>query len=128
MLSRMLTKIEEYWKEGKYADLWSVNHVLTGVIMGGLFFEIGLSFHNTLWISLALFVAWEIFEIKSDIKEHLLNLLMDVLFDLAGLFFSAWVYLTLGKSFSPLVWLLLTLILIIFSLRGYIAYKKRSQE
>jgi hypothetical protein len=125
MLSRMLNKIEEYWKEGKYFDLWSVNHVLTGVMLGGVLFGFGVPFAITLWISLALFIAWEIFEITSDVKEHILNLLMDVVFDLVGLFFSAWVYLTLKKSFSPLVWILLALTLTIFTLRGYIAYRRR---
>ncbi len=123
----MFNKIEEYWEEGRYADLWSINHTLTGVALGGVLFSLGLSFGTALWISLVLFIAWEIFEVTSDVKEHILNLLMDVVFDLLGFVFSAWVYLTLDKSFSPLVWVLLALALALLTLRGYIAYRKRAK-
>ena len=106
-------------------DLWSINHILSGVIAGGVLFAIGVSFNVALVISLVLFIGWEVAEASMGIFEHKLNMTMDVVFDLLGFFFSSYFYLTLGKPFSTLAWFVIALITALTLYSGYSAYKRR---
>jgi hypothetical protein len=119
-----IQKLNECWKEGRYADLWSINHFLSGVVLGALLLTFGVSFGWSLLISLVLFVGWELVEILMGIKEHMPNMVTDVLFDMAGFLAVAW-YLS---AIAPLSWTAITVIIIvfmIFNVWGFIAYEER---
>jgi hypothetical protein len=119
-----IQKLNEYWKEGRYADLWSINHFLSGVVLGALLFTFGVSFSWSLLIALVLFVGWELVEILMGIKEHMPNMVTDVLFDMAGFLAVAWYF----SAVAPLSWTAMAVIIIIFmifNIWGFIAYEER---
>ena len=67
------------WKEGKYFDLWHVNHFLAGVLLASatIIFKIDLFWGFV--VSFILMVAWEFFEYFSKIHETMFNRCMDVI-------------------------------------------------
>ena len=67
------------WKEGKYFDLWHVNHFLAGVLLAcaTIIFKIDLFWGFV--VSFVLMVAWEFFEYFSKIHETMFNRCMDVI-------------------------------------------------
>ncbi len=79
------------WKEGKYFDLWHVNHFLAGVLLAcvTIIFKIDLFWGFV--VSFILMVAWEFFEYFSKIHETMFNRFMDVF--LSTLSFGLVVYL-----------------------------------
>jgi len=56
--------------EGKYLDLWSITHFLSGFILGLLGIPL-------FWAALPL-IMWELVEILGDIQEHRTNAMVDV--------------------------------------------------
>lgn len=69
---------DDIWREGKYIDLWSVVHLLTGVSFGlGMFF---LKFGTapSALIVFILLVAYELWEALVKIEETPQNRMMDV--------------------------------------------------
>jgi hypothetical protein len=117
-------KINQYWREGRYVDLWSINHVLSGIVLGAILFSISVPFVWSLGLSLILFVAWEIGEMVAGIKEHMPNLIMDIVCDVAGFLLIAWWFAEIG----PLSWMSITawiLLMVVMNLWGFIAYEER---
>lgn len=75
----------DIWREGKYADLWSVVHVLSGAIAGLFPLLVPLSFWPALFTATAFFIAWELVERYGGIAaEYWTNQVTDVLFGIAG--------------------------------------------
>ena len=75
------------WDDGKYVDLWTVNHVLAGVILAGIFTLWGLNPWIGLAFAVILMVAWEVIEIWSGapgLIESKENSFLDVLTGLVG--------------------------------------------
>ena len=56
--------------EGKYFDLWSITHFLSGFLLSLLGIPL-------FWASLPL-ILWELVEILGDIQEHRINAMVDV--------------------------------------------------
>lgn len=56
--------------EGKFVDLWSITHFLSGFILSLLGIPL-------FWASLPL-ILWELVEILGDIREHRINAMVDV--------------------------------------------------
>jgi len=117
--------INDYWKEGKYVDLWSIPHILSGIVLGAILFSLGVSFVPSLVISLVLFVGWEAVEVFVGIKEHITNMTMDVVCDLLGFFITSYFYFILLKPFSLITILIFVGLFVIFDLWGFTAYEKR---
>ncbi len=120
-----MLKINDYWKEGKYFDLWSINHVLSGIVLGIILFYFGLSLVPSIIIALVLFVGWEVAEVLLGIKEHTPNMIMDVCCDFAGLIITSYFYFVLLKPFSQTTSLIFLALFIGFNLWGFVAYEKR---
>lgn len=119
-----IQKINQYWKEGRYVDLWSINHVISGIVLGSLLLSFSVPFGWALVVSLVLFVGWEIGETLAGIKEHMPNLIMDIVFDVAGFLLIAWWF----AEVAPLSWMSITawtLLMIVMNLWGFIAYEAR---
>lgn len=79
------------WKEGKYFDLWHVNHFLAGVLLAGVTLIFGIDLFWGFVVSFILMIAWEFFEYFSKIHETMFNRIMDVF--LSTLSFGLVVYL-----------------------------------
>lgn len=123
-----MNKINQYWKEGRYIDLWSLNHVLSGVVLASILFGFGVSFVTSVVIAFVLFVGWEVAEVALGIKEHTPNMVMDVVCDFAGFFGIAYRVFILDNEvslFATLGWIALFMV---FNIWGFFAYEVRKIE
>jgi hypothetical protein len=68
----------DIWAEGKWLDLWSVPHFLSGVVVAFClhFFSFGIP--ASFVIAVLLLIAYEMFEVITRIEEMWTNRLMDV--------------------------------------------------
>lgn len=123
-----MLKINDYWEEGKYIDLWSINHVLSGVVLGAFLFNFGIPFWWALAFSLLLFILWEVVEVIVHIKEHPSNMITDVVCDALGFLFVAYVYFVMREPFTWMATIIWTLDFLAFNLWGYLAYQDRKRE
>ena len=114
------------WDEGKYIDLWTVPHIMSGVIMAGLFYWLGFGFWTNLLASAGLMVIWEFFELYAlGVHEHMTNKVSDVVTGLLG--FAATYSLINKYSIGRLVPYLIAVFIIYAFLNtwGYLSYKRR---
>ena len=115
------------WAEGKYVDLWTIPHILSGVIMAGSFYWLGFSFWPNIISSIILMIGWEFFELHFlGIHEHLSNKVMDVVTGIIG-FFAMYGFIikySINKLTTPLS--IIIIIFIFLNFWGYLAYEKRS--
>ncbi len=61
------------WNDGRYFDLWHLNHFLAGVLLALLCTFLNLNLWLGFIISLCAMLAWEIIEIVEDIEETFFN-------------------------------------------------------
>lgn len=68
----------DIWREGKYLDVWSVVHFLSGITVAFsiLFFNFGIV--PSFVIAFLLLVAYEMFEVIAKIEETRWNRILDV--------------------------------------------------
>ena len=107
------------WKEGRYLDAWSVNHLLSGAIFTGWLLTFGLNILIIFFLHLVLAIVWEIFEALFGICEHLSNRIMDVVVGNIG-FFLVYIF-----SINFYVLIALTSLYLFMQILGYLAYRKR---
>ena len=68
----------DMWREGKWLDLWSVVHFLSGMSVGLGFFFLGFGALAASALAFVCFVAYEMWEKLMDIFETPQNRFMDV--------------------------------------------------
>lgn len=68
----------DIWREGKWLDLWSVVHFLSGATMGFVFFLLPFNALAALVIAFLLLTAYEMWEKIVEIEEAPTNRVMDV--------------------------------------------------
>jgi hypothetical protein len=92
----------DIWREGKYLDLWSVVHFLTGIstALGLSAFHFG--FLPSVIIALVSFVAYEMWEAMVKIKETPQNRFLDVVVGMASYVPTALYVAPLFTSFASL--------------------------
>ena len=74
----------DIWREGKWLDMWSVVHVLSGVSIGlGLYF-LHLGAVASLALTFVSLVAYELWEAMVKIEEAPTNRSMDVVVGMVG--------------------------------------------
>jgi signal transduction histidine kinase len=74
----------DIWREGKYLDLWSVPHFLSGMAVAfGLFF-FAFTAKAAFVIAFLLLVAYEMFEVIAKIEETRWNRILDVVVGMAS--------------------------------------------
>ena len=90
------------WREGKWLDLWSVVHFLTGVSfgLGMTFLKLGTS--SSIIIVFLILVTYEMWEAMVKIAETPQNRVMDVIVGMAS-FLPIFLYLAPSLTYSPLV-------------------------
>src|SRR3989344_3677947 len=74
----------DIWREGKWLDLWSVVHLLSGVSFGLSIGVLGLGTEASIIIVLLVFVLYETWEAMVKIKETPQNRFMDVVVGMAS--------------------------------------------
>lgn len=87
---------DDIWREGRYIDLWSLVHTLSGVIGGLIAYYTPFAFWSAFSIATVVFILWEIFERLAIVEEYFTNQITDVLFGQLGfvLAFPASLYIT----------------------------------
>ncbi len=73
------------WREGKWVDLWSVVHLISGICLGLGIYLLRFDVIPALIISLLLLVAYEMWEAMVRIEETPANRTMDVVIGMASL-------------------------------------------
>ncbi len=117
------------WGEGRYIDLWTIPHILAGVLLCGFLYWFGVTFWLNITISSILIIGWEFFEFHFlGVHEHFTNSLMDIIVALIGFGIT---YAFIIKYSMPTVipyLLALTVIYIFLNSWGYMAYKRKKLE
>ncbi|MFA6077048.1 MAG: hypothetical protein WC735_03155 [Candidatus Paceibacterota bacterium] len=72
------------WKNGKFLDLWSVNHTLAGGLLGAVIYFYNIDFYFGFFISFMIMLAWEIIEIINGLHEEKWNKVTDVITGVFG--------------------------------------------
>ena len=119
--------MKDIWKESKYFDLWSINHLLSGGVLAGLFILFGLKFGVGLLISFVLMLTWELYEFFGPIKERISNQAMDMIEGVLG-FLIAYPLILNSNFISRIVsFSILTFLFLFLEIWGFLAYKKRNR-
>lgn len=118
----------DIWKEGKWLDLWSVVHVLSGISLGFGFYFLYLGDTFTFLLVLALLILYEVWEIMEKIEEAPTNRFMDVVVGVAG-FVPAFYFVApiLSYPMLVLVFLFVLVLNIALSVMGWHASQKAGE-
>jgi len=115
----------DIWREGKWLDLWSVVHLLSGVSTAFAlsFFQFGAA--PALIIGFLLLVLYEMWEAVAEIEETPQNRFMDVVVGMLS-FVPVLLYLTpaLSASNTILVFGLVLTLNIVMATFGWLASRK----
>ena len=115
----------DIWKHGKYTDLWSVVHFLSGFLLGVTFFALDYTFLSALLTSTILLLLWEVFEWITKISEPSINVTMDMVFGLAGFFMGACLYYFLHIPFEILHFSIILTATLLLSFWGFFDFLKK---
>ena len=117
-------RTDTWKKEGKYVDLWSAVHVLSGIAIGFYprYFHFGI--FAAFVVVFLLLVMYEMFEVIVKIEEFPTNRVTDVLFGLLGFTPAYFFDMHLGGSTSILVCGIATTIAILVSTVGWVSSYK----
>jgi len=107
------------WKEGRYIDIWHVNHFTAGLLMGGIPVFLPFSLWFGFLISLIGMLAWEYSEVVRDLYEFPINKTLDVVTGVVGFFLMYRVYVWVGHPLDLSIFYILFLIFIIIEIWGF---------
>jgi hypothetical protein len=124
-MSRSFFERTSTWR-GTYIDLWTVPHLISGVIIGYLLYFFSVGFWVAFWIALSIGIGWELFERISELSrtEAYTNSVCDIIAAQAG-FLAAYFLLEKFNSPSaeaPIIFILCA-VFGILCLLGYRAFK-----
>ncbi|MFH1890340.1 MAG: hypothetical protein ABIJ91_02105 [Candidatus Kuenenbacteria bacterium] len=109
-------------KEGKYLDLWSINHVLFGGVLSGIFILAHSALNLALMISILFMIGWEFYEFAKGIHEPFGNKIFDVITGVAGFFLIRY----LSSIYSPKnIFLIVLFLFLLLEAWGCYAYHKK---
>ena len=109
------------WNDGRYFDLWHLNHFLAGALLASLSIFLNLNFWLGFIISIGVLLAWELFEIVKNIKETFFNTVFDVIFGIVAFLIVYQLRLSIATQ-ELLFWVVLVLWLTV-ELWGFYAYR-----
>ncbi|MBI5457925.1 hypothetical protein HY971_04345 [Candidatus Kaiserbacteria bacterium] len=119
-------RTDAWKKEGRYVDLWSVVHVLSGIALAFYPRYFGFSVLATFIIVTLLFIMYEMFEVIVKIEEYPTNRVTDVLFGLVGFAPVYFVDQYLGSTTSIFLCGIATTIVTVVSIVGWSSSYKAS--
>ena len=111
------------WREGKYVDLWLLNHTLIGAVLAGFFEIVGVPVLISLIISTLVIVGWEFWEVFKKISEAFWNKIIDVVTGILGFFGMH--YLLDVSSHKLILFLIVLAVYLVLEVWGYWVYKKK---
>jgi len=111
----------DIWREGKYVDMWSVPHLLSGIIFTGWLLVFGFDIWKIFFLHLALSILWEFVESFKKIHEHFNNKVVDVILGNVG-FFLVFLF-----SIRTDILMLLSVLYVLLEISGHLAYRRRSK-
>jgi len=114
----------DVWKHGKYLDLWSLVHFLSGFVLGGFFYWLEFGFWWAFIYSALLLILWEVFEFFIKIIEASWNVTVDILVGLGGFFLAAWFYYS-RSEFNLYLYLAVVTATMALALWGFLDYLKK---
>ena len=119
----------DWWERRDGVDLWSVPHLLFGVLMAIAPPFIGISSHAAFITTVIASIAWEIFEKFTTVKESLENIVFDVTFSIVGFLVASTLLLRYPTDRDVLVLAgLVFLALYAFTIfSGWRAYRRRTR-
>src|SRR3989344_1667226 len=94
----------DIWRHGKYLDMWSLVHFLSGFVLCGLFYWLESGF---IWII-----------------EPSVNVIVDIVVGLLGFFSAAWLYF-LRTEFDVPFYLTVVGVTFILSLWGFVDFLRK---
>ncbi|MES3005207.1 MAG: hypothetical protein V4690_03835 [Patescibacteria group bacterium] len=111
-------------KEGKYVNLWSVNHFLSGVVFAGWIFKIWSNLWLVFLMYFILALAWEVYEVYIGEFELFGNKIMDVVTGVLG-FWMVYYFMILQGSISYSFVISSTILYIVLEIYLFVDYKRR---
>jgi hypothetical protein len=111
-------------KGGKYINLWTVNHFLSGVVVVGWVLKLGFNVWLAFLVYFILAIAWEIVEFYLGEFEVLGNKIMDVMSGLIG-FWLVYYFIIMQRSLSIYFVISCTVVYLILEILCLIDYRKR---
>jgi hypothetical protein len=114
----------DIWREGQWLDLWSVVHVLSGILLAlGLYF-LHLGAFSSVVIALLLLISYEMWEAMVGIEETPANRCMDVVVGMAGFLLVFFCAPLLSQTLLILAFGLIGTIDVVMSVFGWQASQK----
>jgi hypothetical protein len=115
----------DIWREGKWVDLWSVVHLLSGASMAFIIYRLPFNTVASVVIALLSLTAYEMWEMIVQIQETPMNRFMDIV---VGMVSFLPVYFLLAPRFSTTLYILVFGFVltanIVMSVFGWIASQK----
>lgn len=112
------------WKHGKYIDMWSLVHFLSGFLLGGLFYWLGTNLVLTVVFSIGILILWEFFEFATGIIEPSPNVIFDIVTGLGGLLISISLYYWLNFSFNLSFFVTVLIVTSVLAVWGFTDFLK----
>ena len=119
--------LKKFWWDGKFLDLWSIPHLLFGIVTILLFNQIGLDLVGGLFLTLLIAFLWEIFEYSKRWHEFLTNSLSDIVVAIIG-YTITWLIIIYSHATEqqPLVaFVVVTIIWLGLNFTGWLISRKR---
>ena len=76
--------IEASWNHGRFVDLWSIIHIISGVMLGLVVLALDINFFYGLLFALVGMIAYEAYEMILKIIEDAENSITDVVLGILG--------------------------------------------
>lgn len=115
------------WKREKYFDTWSIVHFMSGVILGGVTYRLGLGFLWAVAIALAVILIWEVIEWIIKIIEPSPNVLTDIILGFGGFLSSVFYYYYLNQPFNLAVFTTVWALTLALALWGLIHHLNKNK-
>jgi len=117
------------WGEGRYIDLWTIPHILAGVLLCGFLYWFGISLPINIIITSIIVIGWEFFEFHFlGVHEHLTNSFIDILVALIGFAITFSFIIKYSIEIVLPYLFILTIIYIVLNAWGFLAYKRKKLE
>lgn len=119
----------DIWREGKWIDLWSVVHLLSGVSAAFAITWSGFGFAASAVIAFLLFVAYELWEAMVKIEETPQNRSMDVVVGMVS-FVPTFYFVQALELSSPMLILAFGFVLtanVVLATFGWLASRKADE-
>ena len=114
------------WSDGRYFDLWSIVHFLSGVFCGPAFVLIGVSLWPGLVIVLAAAIIYEYLEYLWGVSEDWRNLMADIVLAIVGCAVYLLLFRDQSSAFHWTVFTVDGMVNSILTYIGYLNYRRRT--